>query len=713
LDEYEGDNVHFEIISSEANDIVDTLMEVVKTLVIGVFLTMLVLFIFFGDVKACLIVAVSMPLSVLMALILLGFKGVAFDLMSGTALVIAIGMIVDNSIVVLESCFRANEQGLDFQEAAVQGTSQVLMSVFAGTLTTIVVYIPLAMASGLSGQMAGPLSWTIALVMISSLICAVTVVPLIFAFVKPTAKKELPVNRILSALRVFYRKVMPGLLRHPWRVLVAAIAIFAFSIALLTQMEFVLFPSNYDGSIVVNASFRAGTQLEVMDQRARELEQALLDDPYFQDVTVSISGESAVLTAYSVDNCPRSSEKAVEEYVKRFDQLPGLDVTVDGLNKASGFASLAATGNTVEITLTAEDLDSLQNGATAVEHMMAQVPGVLHIENPFNQSRVQGRLVIDPQKAMAAGMSQSAAAAQISYMLNGLTAATIDYGDKEYDVVLEYPEGKYDDISTLMNQPIDTGRGTWVTMGDIATIEYDTTLPSISRQDGKFIVTITATTTASAKSDASKAINAGFKTLELPDGVTQGQTMIDTMTEDETSQMGGTIATALFLVFLVMALQFNSPKLSLMVMLCIPFSLAGSFGFMFVTTGSISLLDLFGFLVLFGIVVNNGILLIDATHELRKTMPLGDALIQAGETRLRPILMTTMTTVISMIPLILSTDGGMSSVKGMGYVVIGGLVASTILTMFLMPPFYLLIRGESVDGTKRGRGKRKSMTADS
>jgi HAE1 family hydrophobic/amphiphilic exporter-1 len=341
------------------------------------------------------------------------------------------------------------------------------------------------------------------------------------------------------------------------------------------------------------------------------------------------------------------------------------------------------------------------------------VPGVLHIENPFNQSRVQGRLVIDPQKAMAAGMSQSAAAAQISYMLNGLTAATIDYGDKEYDVVLEYPEGKYDDISTLMNQPIDTGRGTWVTMGDIATIEYDTTLPSISRQDGKFIVTITATTTASAKSDASKAINAGFKRLELPDGVTQGQTMIDTMTEDETSQMGGTIATALFLVFLVMALQFNSPKLSLMVMLCIPFSLAGSFGFMFVTTGSISLLDLFGFLVLFGIVVNNGILLIDATHELRKTMPLGDALIQAGETRLRPILMTTMTTVISMIPLILSTDGGMSSVKGMGYVVIGGLVASTILTMFLMPPFYLLIRGESVDGTKRGRGKRKSMTADS
>jgi multidrug efflux pump subunit AcrB len=177
--------------------------------------------------------------------------------------------------------------------------------------------------------------------------------------------------------------------------------------------------------------------------------------------------------------------------------------------------------------------------------------------------------------------------------------------------------------------------------------------------------------------------------------------MMDTMSGNETSQMGGTLATALFLVFFVMALQFNSPKLSLMVMLCIPFSLAGSFGFMFLTTGVISLLDLFGFLVLFGIVVNNGILLIDATNELRKSMPLGEALVQAGEMRLRPILMTTLTTVISMIPLILSTDGGIASVKGMGYVVIGGLVASTILTMFLMPPFYLLMRGENVDGSKR------------
>lgn len=164
--------------------------------------------------------------------------------------------------------------------------------------------------------------------------------------------------------------------------------------------------------------------------------------------------------------------------------------------------------------------------------------------------------------------------------------------------------------------------------------------------------------------------------------------------------MGTTLAIAIFLVFLVMAIQFDSPRLSLMVMLCIPFSLAGSFGMVFLSTGVLGIVDLMGFLVLFGIVVNNGVLLVDATNELRQTMPLGDALVQAGETRLRPILMTTLTTVISMIPMIFSASSGMAMMKGMGYIVIGGLVASTILTMFLMPPFYLLIRGETVDGTK-------------
>lgn len=582
-----------------------------------------------------------------------------------------------------------------------------MMSVFAGTLTTVVVYIPLAMADGMSGQMAGPLSWTIALTMLSSLLCAVTIVPLIFSLVKPRAKSELPVNGVLGALRAFYRRVTPSLLRHPWRVAAAAAAILAFSIVLVTRMEFVLFPSDYDGSIEVTASFRAGTKLEVMDEKVRELEQLLLDDPYFEDVTVEISNDSATFMAYRVNHCPRSSEDAVEEYAKLCQNAVGMDVVVTAAS-TSDMGSMMETGNTVDITLVSDDLESLKTAAASVEELMTQVPGVIHINNAFNQSRVQGKLVIDPQKAQSVGMTQASAAVQISYMLNGLTAAALDYQDKEYDVVLEYPEGKYDDISALMNQPITAASGTWITLGEIAEIEYGTTLPSISRQDGQFITTISATTTQDARSSASKAITQAFQDLGLPAGVAEGRSAMDKMSDEETSQMGTTPAIAIFLVFLVMAIQFDSPRLSLMVMLCIPFSLAGSFGMVFLSTGVLGIVDLMGFLVLFGIVVNNGILLVDATNELRQTMPLGDALVQAGETRLRPILMTTLMTVISMIPMIFSASSGMAMMKGMGYIVTGGLVASTILTMFLMPPFYLLICGETVDGTRR-RVRKKAM----
>ena len=701
LDRFAGEDLSYRIISNEADDIAASLKEVVKTLAIGVALTMAVLFLFFGDLRASLIVGCSMPLSILMAVIILAKMGISFDLMSGTALIISIGMIVDNSIVVLESCFRAREREADIREAAFRGTKEVLVSIAAGTLTTVVVYVPLAMAKGITGQMAGPLSWTIGLAMLSSLICAVTVVPLLFTLVKPRAREELPINRLLAKLQRFYRRVIPGLLQHPGRVLMAGALILALSIGLLTQMEFVLFPSNYDGSMEMEVTFRSGTKLEVMDQRVRELEDALLSDDQFENVTLDISGNTASFNAYAVKNAARTSEEAVEEYLSRFGKTPGMDVRCQALYTSGGLGSMMTSGNTKGLTLVADDLGSLQTAAGMVEELMAQVPGVLHIDNPFHNSRVQGRVVIDAQKALAAGLTQSAAAGQIRFMLSGMTVMSVDYGDREYDVRLEYPEGKYDSVDALMSQPLTTSTGSMITLSDIASIEYGTNLPSISRQDGQFITTVTALTTADSRLQASKEIDAAFARLRLPAGVSQGQTATDQTSGDEVDQMGTTMAIAIFLVFMVMALQFNSPRLSLMVMLCIPFSLAGSFALLFLAGRILSLMGLMGFLVLFGIVVNNGIMLVDMTGELRKTMPLGEALTEAGVTRLRPILMTTLTTVISMIPAVFSQDNGMGMMREMSLIVIGGLLTSTVLTLFLMPSFYLLIRGERPDGSKR------------
>lgn len=701
LDQYSVDGVGFQVTYSEGDSILETLGEILNTLITGVILTMLVLFVFFGDLRASLIVGVSMPLSILLAVILLNFAGFNIDLMTGSALIIAIGMIVDNSIVILESCMRAKEDGLEAREAAAVGTSTMLMSILAGTLTTVVVYIPMAMAEGLVGMMTAPLSWTILLTLTCSFLSAVVVVPLAFIWLKPRTRDELITNRILGRFKAFYRRTLPRLLRHPGRVVSVGAACFLAAILLMSQMEFVLMPSNFDGSITISAAFRSGTKVEVMSQRIQALENALLADENFESVTLDISGSTASFTAYAVSNCGRSSEEAVVEYTNQFGSMPDMDVSVSPTGTMD--MSSMMSSNSKDVVLLSNDLDSLQEAAASVEDAMAQVPGVIRIENPFNSSQSKGRIVIDSQKAMALGTSESAVAMQIYYLLDGLTATSVTYEDTEYDVVLEYPEGKYDDITSLLDYSITTQTGQQVALRDISTVEYITTLPTITRQDGQYSVTLTATTTDTAKYSAPEAIDAQVVGVALPAGVSVGVGMMDQSTADGLESMTTAILAGAFLVFLVMAIQFDSPRLSIMVMMCIPLSLIGCVGLVFLTGRPMSIVGLMGFLMLIGIAVNNGIYLVDGTDQLRQTMPLGDALVEAGTTRLRPILMTTLTTIISMVPMMFSTDSGMGMMKDMAYVMVGGLVASTILAMFLMPAFYLLIRRENLDGTKKGR----------
>ncbi len=714
LKEYESDGLTFEIIYNESDSIMDTLMSILQTLITGVILAMIVLWLFFGNLRASLVVGISMPLSILLAVIFLNFAGFDINMMSGTALVIAIGMIVDNSIVILESCFRMREDGLDFKQAAVTGASSMIMSILAGTLTTVVVYFPLAISSGMAGMMSGPLCWTIILTMSASFLCAVVVVPLAFYKLRPVNKEDIPINRLLHRFQNFYRRVMPRLLIHPGRVVMVGVGCFAVAILIASQMEFVLMPDNYDGSINLDITFRSGTKLEVMDERIRNIESELIADENFEKVTLEISDNTASFTAYAVDGCNRSSEKAVTEYINDFGHIAGMDVEISPTSSATDISSMSGGSNSTDVMLVSEDMDSLKEGIEMVDEVMLNTNGVISIDNPFDESRMKGRLIINTQKALMAGTTESSVAMQINYMLNGMTATQIDYEDDEYDVIIEYPEGMYDDVVSLMDHAIATQSGKMITLQDIADVEYVTALPVINRQDGYYCATIVATTTDEAKYEADDAISDAVAELEFPDGVDIGLSAQSSMQNDEIGNLVAAMLSALFLVFLVMAVQFNSVRLSVMVIMCIPLSLIGSFGLTFISGKPLSMFGMMGFMMLFGISVNNGIYLVDGTNQLRQEMPLNEALVQAGVTRLRPILMTTLTTVLSMLPMIFSDDSGVDMMKEMTYIVIGGLVASTVLAMFLMPAFYLLIRRENLDGTRK-KGilrRRKDITAE-
>ena len=681
--------VTFDMMYDSGDEITSALKSVGETLALGVVFAMLVLMIFFGDIRASLIVGSSMPLSVFATLVIMFLLGFDLNIITMGALVIAIGMIVDNSIVVIESCFRATDEGIDFREAAVKGAGTVMMSIVASTITTCVVYVPMTLIKGLSGQMFSQLGVIIVVAMIASLISALCIVPLLYVVVKPREKRESAVNSFLDRVRNGYDRLLRRLLYRKKTTLFVSILLLIGSFVLASTLTFELIPADYNGSITITADFRPGMRLEVMEREMETIGQLVRDDPNFENYSLSITGSQAVVTAYAVDKCKRSSQDAVEEYTQALAMTTGADISVAPSGGSSSSMSSSVSSNTVDVVVEGKDQDALAKACEQLEDAMSGIPGVLHVKSDAATRQTAGHIVVDPQKAGAAGLAPAQVAMELYQTMNGVTAAHMVMNGNEYDIILNYADGTYEDVNQLMNKPLTGAMGNTITLHDIASIEYRQQLQMIHKSGGKIQNTISATPAKKMKGKVTKAVNRMTSEMTLPDGVELATSSLQEMQTENLSAIFNAILAGIFLVFLVMAMQFESPRFSLMVMTCIPFSLIGSFVLLFLMGSSINMVSMMGFLMLMGIAVNNGILLVDTVNQEREHMTLEEALITAGKIRLRPILMTTLTTILAMVPMGWFSDNKMMS--SMAFVIIGGLIASTILCLLMMPSYYLII----------------------
>ena len=681
--------VTFDMMYDSGDEITSALKSVGETLALGVVFAMLVLMIFFGDIRASLIVGSSMPLSVFATLVIMFLLGFDLNIITMGALVIAIGMIVDNSIVVIESCFRATEEGIDFRDAAVKGAGTVMMSIVASTITTCVVYVPMTLIKGLSGQMFSQLGVIIVVAMIASLISALCIVPLLYVVVKPREKRESAVNSFLDRVRNGYDRLLRRLLYRKKTTLFVSILLLIGSFVLASTLTFELIPADYNGSITITADFRPGMRLEVMEREMETIGQLVRDDPNFENYSLSITGSQAVVTAYAVDKCKRSSQDAVEEYTQALAMTTGADISVAPSGGSSSSMSSSVSSNTVDVVVEGKDQDALAKACEQLEDAMSGIPGVLHVKSDAATRQTAGHIVVDPQKAGAAGLAPAQVAMELYQTMNGVTAAHMVMNGNEYDIILNYADGTYEDVNQLMNKPLTGAMGNTITLHDIASIEYRQQLQMIHKSGGKIQNTISATPAKKMKGKVTKAVNRMTSEMTLPDGVELATSSLQEMQTENLSAIFNAILAGIFLVFLVMAMQFESPRFSLMVMTCIPFSLIGSFVLLFLMGSSINMVSMMGFLMLMGIAVNNGILLVDTVNQEREHMTLEEALITAGKIRLRPILMTTLTTILAMVPMGWFSDNKMMS--SMAFVIIGGLIASTILCLLMMPSYYLII----------------------
>lgn len=703
-------------VYDSSETIIDSIRSIAETLVLGVIITMAVLFLFFGDIKGSLIVGSSMPVSLLITFILMNFMGFTLNMLTMGALVIGIGMMVDNSIVVIEMCFRKKDEGMSFMDAAYEATKQVMASIVASTITTVVVYLPLASMEGISGQMFGQLGYTIVFALLASLVSAITLVPLCFSQYKPIEKKESRVNKFLDIVGEKYAALLEKALHKKKTVALTALVIFIISVVLVKFVNVELMPQTDEGQVAVTVEFRPGMKLDVIDAKVREIEAFVADSPYIADYSATVNEASAngTVEAYVADDCKLATQEIVDEWTKVLkDYEDSCEITVESASSL-GMSSMGG-GNTYDISMESRDLEQLKEACRQVADSVVEADGVISATHSLADAATKAEIVIDPIKAAAAGLTPQAASGTIYSMMSGKDAMDVLIDDREYTVTVEYPRDEYPTMNEVYGMTLTSTSGTEIALSDIADIVYTDSPTSIMRQNGMYSASVTATLEGGdAKFAAQKAVQEMMAETILPEGVSQKTNTMDEMMIEEFTALINAIIVATLLVYIVMAIQFESLRYSGMVMFCIPFSLIGSIALLLITRCTLNMTSLMGFLMLIGVVVNNGILYVDYTNMLRKTMGTEEALIETGKSRLRPILMTTLTTILSMIPMALGVGKNGEQTQGMAVVICGGLTASTILTLILLPTFYMIIhkRSKSRKEKKKQRLAKKNRTAE-
>lgn len=694
----EGDdeNLTITVARDEADSILDSLKDVAETMVMAVVISMIIIFLFFGDFKASLIVGSSIPTSILLSLIVMTRAGFTLNIITMSGLVLGVGMMVDNSIVVLESCFRAMDKqedkgALGYAKAALEGTNIVVSSIVGSTVTTCVVFIPLVFLNGMSGQMFGAMGYTIVFCMCASLLSAIAIVPLCYMMYKPKERTTAPASRPLNFLQDGYRKLMPALLNHKAIVMLASVGIIVATVFLASGMQTELMTADDTGTVRVSIETRPGLITEQADAILAQAESIVAAHEDVESYMLRYNNDEGTITAYLKDDRKMSTDDVVSQWENEMADLENCTITVE----ASTSMSMMGRSRGYEAILKGTQYDELQEVSNEIVNELIARDDVKNVHSSIENTAPVVAVKVDPVTASAEGLTAAQIGTMVKQMLDGEEVTTLKVDGQEISVKAEYPEDQYKTVPQLERMILKKPSGGYVALSDVAEIYYKDSPSSIEKEDKSYQITISADYVDNASSAAVKTqIDNEVISPNLTGTITRGTNSRDRMMQEEFSGLYNAIAVAVFLIFVVMSAQFESPKFSFMVMTTIPFSLVGSFGLLKLTGVSMSMTSILGFLILVGTVVNNGILYVDTVNQYRMEMPLKKALIEAGATRMRPIMMTSLTTILSMLPMAMAFGSSGSTTQGLAVVNIGGLTVGVAVALFILPVYYALMNGK-------------------
>ncbi|MGM0445647.1 MAG: efflux RND transporter permease subunit [Bacillota bacterium] len=692
-------------IADQAEYIEQSIGSVYRNAIIGGLLAVLVLFVFLRNFRSTIIIALTIPISVVATFLLLYFSGLTINIVSLGGLALGIGMLVDNSIVVLENIYRYKQYGLNRLEAASRGSEEVGMAITASTFTTIVVFLPVIFVQGLTAQIFRELALTVSFSLFASLIVALTLIPMLSSKILKLSKKQLNISddTKLGFIKKNYRSSLNWFLHHRWIIVTLIVVLIVIGGFLAVNLGAEFLPSFDQGQMTVNYDLPVGTVLDDTQKAAGEIESILQDIPevetIFSNIGVgdvmsgSAASESGTFTVLLKDLSERDrSTSEVMEELRNKISIPGADINIESQDTFMGGGAMGGS-QAVNIKVVGDDLAELERLSELVMEEMRQVEGVREINDSFEEGRPEFLINIDRSLAARLGLRVRTVANTVKSTISGDVATQYEVTGNEYDVRVTLKDDDKQNIEQIKNIMVPSPSGAKVPLYRVANFEESEGPKEILRINQERYSEITASL---YQTDLNTAVNTiqerVNKNVELPEGYDirfggQFQDLQQSFTD-----LFYAFLLAIVLVYMVMASQFESFVHPLIIMFTVPLALVGVILGLYITRTTISVPSLIGIIALAGIVVNNAIVLVDYINRIRdEGKDKIDAILEAGPIRLRPIMMTALTTILALIPLSLGIGEGSELQQPLAIVVISGLLFSTFLTLYVIPVLYSIL----------------------
>ena len=714
-EEYEG--LHFTTLMDQGDYIYLIISSIMQSLGWGALFAVIILLIFLRDIKPTFITLLSIPISITFAIVLMYFSGVTLNMISLSGLAVAVGMLVDNSIVVIENIFRMRRLGVPPKKAAIAGAKEVAAAITASTLTTVCVFAPIVFVDGITKQLFTDMALTVTYSLAASLIIALTLVPAMSSMMLVKEPKE--EGKGFTKFRNGYRKLLNWNLNHKALILILAVALLVGSVYASLAKGFIFIPDmatpQLSGTIVMNDEEATLEETKEMADKAisiiRETEGVetvggmLSQTGAMGGITGETSATSVSLYILVDEESDLSGGQIADNIEKACE---GLDCQMQIMSSSSISSYTTALGGSgVSIDIYSTDNDKLQDAAMKLGEKLKTVEGVEEVDNGLTAAEPELHFSVDKESAMKNGLTVAQVYMQVAKALSlENTATSINLGGDEYDIVVSGGEESLskEDIKNLELEGTDgDGDVVFVKLKDIAEIKATQTLPSIRRNDQRTYLTVSASVkegyNITLVTDAAKE---ALEDFDLPEGVSyefngENETIMEAMYD-----LLKMMALGFLLVYLIMVAQFQSLKSPFIVMFTIPLAFTGGLLALLIFGKELSIIAMIGLILLMGVIVNNGIVLVDYTNQLRgRGLTKRQAIIEAGATRMRPVMMTSLTTILGLIVMAIGKTAGTDMMQPIALVCIGGLLYATVLTLLVVPVIYDVFNGEEYKAAKK------------